>query len=128
MSVIDQAHLAARVLPYIRRQPDFALKGGTAINLFFRDLPRYSVDIDLIFLPIGSYREDLESMRQGLDMIADEIRKKNPSNSQIVAPGRASQHPPRIWSRYRNDRIKVEISPVSRGTVWPSEVKERRIK
>ena len=29
-----------------------ALKGGTAINLFLRDFPRYSVDIDLCYLPI----------------------------------------------------------------------------
>ncbi|MDE0627817.1 MAG: nucleotidyl transferase AbiEii/AbiGii toxin family protein [Bryobacterales bacterium] len=128
MSFIDQAHLAARVLPYIRRQPDFALKGGTAINLFFRDLPRYSVDIDLIFLPIGSYSEDLESMRNGLEWIANEIRKEKPSNSQIVAPGRASRHPPRIQFRHRNASIKMEVSPVSRGTVWPSGVKKRRIK
>ncbi|MDE0126392.1 MAG: nucleotidyl transferase AbiEii/AbiGii toxin family protein [Bryobacterales bacterium] len=49
------------MLPYICRQTDFALKGGTAINLFFRHLPRYSVDIDLIFLPIRSCCEDLES-------------------------------------------------------------------
>ena len=66
-------------------------------------------------------------MRKGLEWIADEIRNKSPSNSQIVAPGRASQHPPRISFRYRNNGIKVEISPVSRGTVWPSEVKVRRI-
>lgn len=128
MSFIDQAHLVARVLPYVCRQPNFALKGGTAINLFFRDLPRYSVDIDLIFLPIRSYREDLESMRDGLESIANEIRYESPSKSQIVALGRASEHPPRIQFSHRNNRIKVEVSPVSRGTVWPSGVKKRRTK
>lgn len=50
---IDQARLVARVLPYIRRRQDFALNGGTAINLFIRALPRLSVDIDLVFLPIN---------------------------------------------------------------------------
>jgi hypothetical protein len=32
----------------------FALKGGTAINLFVQDMPRLSVDIDLTYLPVES--------------------------------------------------------------------------
>nr|WP_280950576.1 nucleotidyl transferase AbiEii/AbiGii toxin family protein [Rhizobium leguminosarum] len=36
----------------IADEPVFALKGGTAINLFYRDLPRLSVDIDLTYLPL----------------------------------------------------------------------------
>ena len=43
----DQAQLLIDVLPYVAQQKVFALKGGTAINLFHRDLPRLSVDIDL---------------------------------------------------------------------------------
>ena len=42
-----QASLVVRVLPHVARREEFALKGGTAINLFLRDLPRLSVDIDL---------------------------------------------------------------------------------
>ena len=42
-----QALLVVRVLPYVARREEFALKGGTAINLFLRDLPRLSVDNDL---------------------------------------------------------------------------------
>ena len=41
-----------RILPHVANEPIFALKGGTAINLFYRDLPRLSVDIDLTYLPI----------------------------------------------------------------------------
>ena len=41
----DQVHLLVTLLPYVASQPCFALKGGTAINLFVRDLPRLSVDI-----------------------------------------------------------------------------------
>lgn len=44
-----QAELLMRVLPYVAKEDCFALKGGTAINLFVRDLPRLSVDIDLTF-------------------------------------------------------------------------------
>jgi hypothetical protein len=39
--------LLVEVLPVVAGEPCFALKGGTAINLFVRDLPRLSVDIDL---------------------------------------------------------------------------------
>ena len=48
----DQVALLIRVLPQVAVEPDFALKGGTAINLFLRNLPRLSVDIDLTYLPV----------------------------------------------------------------------------
>ena len=48
-----QAELLLRVLPLVDREAVFALKGGTAINFFVRDLPRVSVDIDLVYLPVG---------------------------------------------------------------------------
>jgi len=48
-----QAELLLRILPLIRREEVFALKGGTAINFFIRDLPRISVDIDLTYLPLN---------------------------------------------------------------------------
>ena len=52
----EQVSLLLRVLPIVGREKVFALKGGTAINLFVRDLPRLSVDIDLTFLPLGQTR------------------------------------------------------------------------
>ena len=52
----EQVSLLLRVLPIVGREQVFALKGGTAINLFVRDLPRLSVDIDLTFLPKGKLR------------------------------------------------------------------------
>jgi len=47
-----QVALLVRILPRVANEPIFALKGGTAINLFYHDLPRLSVDIDLTYLPI----------------------------------------------------------------------------
>jgi len=47
-----QAELLLRILPIIDKEAAFALKGGTAINFFVRDLPRISVDIDLAYLPL----------------------------------------------------------------------------
>ena len=90
MSFVDQARLVARVLPYIRRRQDFALKVGTVINLFFRGLPRFSVHIDLGFLPVNPYEEALESIYQQLNTVAEDIRADEGSGTRIIAPGQAS--------------------------------------
>ncbi|NSZ56183.1 nucleotidyl transferase AbiEii/AbiGii toxin family protein, partial [Agrobacterium vitis] len=66
-----QVELLVRTLPYIARQDVFALKGGTAINLFYRDMPRLSVDIDLTYLPI----EDRDTTLSGIDAALDRIRE-----------------------------------------------------
>ena len=49
---IHQVNLLLDVLPYVMQDSRLALKGGTAINLFYREMPRLSVDIDLCYLPI----------------------------------------------------------------------------
>ncbi len=48
-----QVKLLLDVLPEVAREEHFALHGGTAINLFVRDMPRLSVDIDLTYVLIG---------------------------------------------------------------------------
>ena len=56
---VKQANLLLRCLPEIVKQPCFALKGGTAINLFLRAMPRLSVDIDLTYLPLEKLQKAL---------------------------------------------------------------------
>lgn len=46
----DRVQLLVEILPTLAKETRFALKGGTAINLFEHDLPRLSVDIDLTWL------------------------------------------------------------------------------
>ena len=62
----QQLNLLLRVLPYVAMEKIFALKGGTAINLFVRNLPRLSVDIDLTYLPIKNRKESLEEIGEGI--------------------------------------------------------------
>ncbi len=52
-----QVDLLVQMLPLVEKYDCFALKGGTAINLFVRDMPRLSVDIDLTYVPVNK-RED----------------------------------------------------------------------
>jgi hypothetical protein len=76
-----QVVLLVELLPLVAREPCFALKGGTAINLFVRDLPRLSVDIDLTYLPIEGREEraksgsDAEDVHEANDRLAhDDLR------------------------------------------------------
>ena len=62
--------LLLEVLPYSLKDERVALKGGTAINLFHRNFPRFSVDIDLCYLPL----EDREKTYQNLHGILREMK------------------------------------------------------
>ncbi len=57
-----QAALLVRALPLVAVETCFALKGGTAINLFVRDMPRLSVDIDLTYLPVADREASLREI------------------------------------------------------------------
>ena len=71
-----QVALLVRVLPHVAEEKDFALKGGTAINLFVRDFPRLSVDIDLTFLPVLPRPDSIAAVNAGMARVAERIRKK----------------------------------------------------
>lgn len=115
-----QAALVVRVLPFVARRDEFALKGGTAINLFLRDLPRLSVDIDLTYLPLSSRAETLRAARNGLLRIAEDVKEAIPAlECGLPDPNRPDAL--RITLTLDGCRIKVEASPVMRGAVWPPE-------
>lgn len=58
-----QVQLLLQLLPFIAKHDCFALKGGTAINLFIRNFPRLSVDIDLVYLPVLDREESLKGIK-----------------------------------------------------------------
>ncbi|MCF1432038.1 MAG: nucleotidyl transferase AbiEii/AbiGii toxin family protein, partial [Shewanella sp.] len=64
-----QVLLLIKMLPIVATEPVFALKGGTAINLFVRDFPRLSVDIDLAYLALEPRDEALANVRAALQRI-----------------------------------------------------------
>src|SRR5476651_1430265 len=68
-----QVELLLKVLPYVAKESCFALKGGTAINFFVRDMPRLSVDIDLTYLPIESRDDTLMHIEEALIRIKNTI-------------------------------------------------------
>src|SRR6516164_11214074 len=69
-----QAALLIRVLPFVAEEDCFALKGGTAINLFIRNMPRLSVDIDLTYVPIKPRNISLQEIDAALKRIVERAR------------------------------------------------------
>ena len=67
-----QVALLVKGLPHVAKEACFDLKGGAAINLFIRNLPRLSVDIDLTYLPISARNTALKSIDAALKRISQE--------------------------------------------------------
>ena len=116
---LDQVALLLRTIPEIASEPDFALKGGTAINLFVRDLPRLSVDIDLVYLPVAEREASLNAVRDGLERIAQRLESRLGFKVErhLLVDGK------RLLVHSGGTAIKVEVSPVLRCTVFPPEIR-----
>ena len=74
-----QVRLLLDVLPEVAKEECFAMHGGTAINLFVRDMPRLSVDIDLTYVEIAERNETLEGINAALLRIKERIEALRPS-------------------------------------------------
>jgi predicted nucleotidyltransferase component of viral defense system len=118
-----QVELLVRVLPVVSKSSCFALKGGTAINLFFRDMPRLSVDIDLVYVPIKDRKISLGKMTSELQKIGSTIGKLLPQARIQFSRLHQSEFITRILIEADRAIIKIEVSPVLRGTVYKPEVK-----
>lgn len=70
----ERVKLLVDILPTLAEEKRFALKGGTAINLFEHDLPRLSVDIDLTWLPFGDFAQDAREISAALQDIGQKLR------------------------------------------------------
>lgn len=115
---VDQVRLLLGVLPDIAEEDVFALKGGTAINLFYRDMPRLSVDIDLTYLPVGDREASLTDIDEALDRIMASVTKRNPKvQARRIAGG--GNNDTRIMVSDGRAQVKIETSPVTRGAVYP---------
>lgn len=118
----QQVRLLVRTLPFIARQPVFALKGGTAINLFLQDMPRLSVDIDLAYLPIEDRPTSLQSCKRALNKIAEDMRSTSPQHD--VREQFNKEDELRLLVHDQGAGIKVEVSPVLRGAVFTPVAKD----
>lgn len=110
-----QVRLLMRLLPIVAQEDCLALKGGTAINLFFRNLPRLSVDIDLMYLPMHGRPDALAGIDAAMKRIEAKILEGLPGAhvAQTVKEGAVL----RLVVSANGTQVKIEISPVLRGVV-----------
>ena len=112
-----QVQLLIQLLPLIAKEDCFALKGGTAINLFVKELPRLSVDIDLVYLPMKARNEALKDIRAALSRISENISETF-SDAKVVESFKDKEDALRLVISRSDVQVKVELSPVLRGTVF----------
>lgn len=116
-----QAELLLKILPYIERETVFALKGGTAINFFYRNLPRLSVDIDLTYLPISDRDIALEDITDRLFKIGNTARSIIPNVQFHPQRIDQSKHIKGLIVNQNGITVKVTPNLVIRSTVYPTE-------
>ncbi len=120
-----QAQLMLRAIPHVAAETCFALKGGTAINLFVRDMPRLSVDIDLAYLPVDEPRETaLKKSSEALGRIATAIKKTIAGTRVQESRAREPERVIRLIVSTGATRIKIEPNEVIRGSVFPAEERQ----
>ena len=118
----NQIALLIRTLPSVAVEECFAMKGGTAINLFVRDLPRLSVDIDLTYLPVQDRATSLAAIDSAMARIAERVTKA--VGGTRVAPSRSRENViTKLVVRGDGAQIKIEVTPVLRGCVFEPEMR-----
>ncbi len=114
---LDTARLLTRVAPLVLIDDTFALKGGTAINLFVRDMPRLSVDLDLVLPDYTLPRE--QALRRINDAIRQSVARLKKQGFQAQAPTSADAGETKLLVRQGAVQVKIEVNFVMRGTVHP---------
>jgi predicted nucleotidyltransferase component of viral defense system len=118
-----QVVLLVELLPLVARESCFALKGGTAINLFIRDMPRLSVDIDLTYLPIQERDKSLAHIYDALRRLGSTIEATLRGTTAIF-PRRVGECVTKFQVRRGRERVQIEVSPVLRGAVHEPTLRE----
>ena len=116
-----QVQLLLQIIPFVAQHDCFALKGGTAINLFVRDFPRLSVDIDLVFLPMMDRQEALQTIKDNLNTLAVNITEQI-VHTRVTSSFQDKADALRLLVERDGVQIKIELSPVLRGTVYEPQI------
>lgn len=107
-----QVALLIKIMPSVFRIKDFAVHGGTAINLFHKNMPRYSVDIDLTYIPIQDRKTSLDTINAHLVELKRMIER--------TVPGIKVIHKPDVWKlqcSHEGATVKIEVNGTKRGII-----------
>ena len=109
----EQVRLLLRILPVIYREEDFAVHGGTAINLFVKNLPRYSVDVDLTYIPIGTREVSMAEIDKKLAAISLQLQRVVPELNIRPIPNK-------LLCTVGRSTVKIEVNGIKRGIIGPT--------
>jgi predicted nucleotidyltransferase component of viral defense system len=112
---IEQAATLIEVIPLIAQNKNFALKGGTAINMFLLDLPRLSVDIDLCYVPLTPRDHALGEISSFVDELS---RKLNDVGFKSIDIKKSDGYETTLFVRSKTTEVKIEVNRVVRGAVY----------
>lgn len=119
---IELVRLLLESTPAIFETPHFAMKGGTAINLFIEDMPRLSVDIDVVYTDHQATRDEaLKSISKGLEAVRKRLAKAG-LEADVSATKDGDEI--KLFIRRGRNQVKVEVNHVFRGTVLPVETRQ----
>jgi predicted nucleotidyltransferase component of viral defense system len=107
-----QARLLLNILPEVAKETCFAMHGGTAINLFVRDMPRLSVDIDLTYTPIEDRAISLQHITEALTRIKNRIESTIPGINI-----KHKQDAAKLFISLQEVNVKVEVNLTGRGVI-----------
>ncbi len=121
---VEQVTLLLEVLPELQHINCFALKGGTAINLFFRDFSRLSIDIDLTYIFVEPRDIFLANLTTALENLADRIEAKG-TGYKVKRQYTHQEHQLVKLIVIKNKHIEIKIEPniIWRGYVFEPAVK-----
>jgi len=106
---IATARLLTEVAPIAFESNLFALKGGTAINLFLREMPRVSVDLDLVFTDHRVLREEaLASINKALRVARGRLASHNRTLHEVLFP-----RPKDVRLAYESACEGITVEPVT---------------
>lgn len=108
----NKVELLLRILPYVMDEQVFAVHGGSAINLFVKDMPRYSVDIDLTYIPLAGREESFNDITAHLAALSE--KAKNGIPGLHIVPKYATC---KLLCEYHGYQIKIEVNQTKRGII-----------
>lgn len=109
-----QVELLLQTIPFIAKETIFSLKGGTAINLFIRDMPRLSIDIDLNYMTIDERETALRNISDGLNRIKADL-EESIRGIRVTSVSREGQDA-KINCHLSGAQIKIEVNTNTRGS------------
>ncbi len=108
----EKVEILLRILPLVMDEKVFAVHGGSAINLFVKNLPRYSIDIDLTYIPLEERKESIKHINVHLQNIAEKARKTF-KEMHIISKLNTNK----LICEHRGNQVKIEVNQNKRGII-----------